>query len=195
VNNPPTAYFVLNPAQPQAGNDVQVTCQSTDANGDPLNYTWSRDGQALTQYAGQQKWKWPKAPEGGHVINLVVSDGKGGTDSYSKRIKIIGGSQPADDTKKKWKVGPFSCFIATATYGSETAQELDTLRGFRDQVLLKSEPGKWFVTAYYRLSPPLAEFIATHEAVRIFVRKQMLDPVVYVLKQTRCLWDRAIVAQ
>ncbi len=166
MNNPPRAYFVLNPAQPQAGNDVQVTSQSTDTDGDTLSYSWTMDGQALTQYAGLQQWKWARAGAGTHVINLTVSDGKGGSDTYSKRIIITGGSQPSDDTKKKWKIGPFSCFIATAAYGSETAKELDTLRAFRDRVLLQSEPGRWFVATYYRLSPPLAEFIAGHEQIR-----------------------------
>jgi hypothetical protein len=95
----------------------------------------------------------------------------------------------SDSTKKKLKIGPFSCFIATAAYGSETAKELDTLRAFRDKVLLKSEPGKWFVDTYYIVSPPLAEYIAEHEEVRTFVRNVMLDPVVNLLTSTQSLWN------
>jgi len=95
---------------------------------------------------------------------------------FFKKGKIPGSTTPG--TKPKFKIGPFSCFIATAAYGSETAKELDLLRSYRDKVLLKSEPGKWFVDTYYKLSPPFAEFIADHEEVRTFVREGILDPMV-----------------
>jgi hypothetical protein len=91
--------------------------------------------------------------------------------------------------KKKFKVGPLSCFIATAAYGSETAAELDTFRAFRDKILLKSEPGKWFVSTYYYLSPPVAEFISDKEPLRAFVRVGLLDPILQVLKNTQSQWD------
>jgi len=118
-------------------------------------------------------------------MQLEVKDGRGGRDTVSRKIK----GADADDSKKKWRIGPFSCFIATAAYGSETAKELDTLRAFRDKVLLRSEPGRWFVTAYYRMSPPLAEFIAGHEQIRTLVRERLLDPVVELLKRTQNEWD------
>ncbi len=98
-------------------------------------------------------------------------------------------SGQSGDTKKKIKIGPLSCFIATAAYGSETAQELDTLRSFRDKVLMQSEPGRWFVDTYYQVSPPLAEYIAEHEDVRTFVREALLDPAVLVLKSSQEIWN------
>ena len=139
----------------------------------------------MSQYSGQTSWKWAKPASGGHTVQLNVNDGRGGNDSFSRRVKI-----PTDDTKKKFKIGPFSCFIATAAYGSETAKELDLLRAFRDKVLLKSEPGRWFVDTYYKLSPPFAEFIADHEEARTFVREKLLDPIVNLLKQTESSWNR-----
>jgi hypothetical protein len=62
------------------------------------------------------------------------------------------------------------------------------LRAFRDKVLLKSDPGKWFVETYYQVSPPLAEFIAEHEEARIIVREAMLNPIVFILKQSHGVW-------
>ncbi|TSA53992.1 MAG: hypothetical protein D4R38_03050 [Dehalococcoidia bacterium] len=164
---------------------MQVISQSTDADGDKLSYSWYLDGQLLAQQSGRAQWKW-KVPSGGHVMQLEVKDGRGGRDTVSRKIK----GADADDSKKKWKIGPFSCFIATAAYGSETAAELNTLRAFRDRVLVKSGPGRWAVDTYYRLSPPLAEYIAAHEAVRTIVRERLLDPAVSMLKDTRSLWDR-----
>ena len=183
ANKPPNAAFTFDPPQPQAGQNVQVISQSSDPDGDKLSYSWYLDGQLLAQQTGQAQWKW-KIPAGGHVMQLEVKDGRGGRDTVSRKIK----GADADGSGKK--IGPFSCFIATAAYGSQTAAELDTLRAFRDRVLVKSGPGRWAVETYYRLSPPLAEYIAGHEAVRNIVREQLLDPVVSILKNTQSLWDR-----
>jgi hypothetical protein len=193
ANNAPKAYFAINPPQPQAGNDIRVTSQSTDPDGDRLNITWNVDGQAMSQYAGQTSWIWTRPSSGGHVVQLNADDGRGGTDTFSRRVKIPGGPTPVPDNgRKKIKIGPLSCFIATAAYGSETTRELDLLRAFRDRVLLKTGQGKWLVDTYYQMSPPLAGFIADpeHEEVRTFVREQLLDPVITLLKKTENQWNR-----
>jgi len=63
-----------------------------------------------------------------------------------------------------------SCFIATAAYGSYSAHNVLVFRMFRDRYLLANTPGRLFVKTYYRLSPPLANFIAKHEYLRAVVR-------------------------
>jgi len=80
------------------------------------------------------------------------------------------------------------CFIATAAYGTETAAELDILRDFRDQVLLKNTLGSRFVEAYYKLSPPVADFIAKNDFLRAVVREVLIDPVVNILQWSQGLW-------
>ena len=80
------------------------------------------------------------------------------------------------------------CFIATAAYGTETAAELDILRDFRDQVLLKSALGSGLVASYYRLSPPVAAFIAKNDLLRVVVREMLVDPVVNLLQWSQNLW-------
>ena len=63
-----------------------------------------------------------------------------------------------------------SCFIATAAYGTPMAQEINTLRRFRD---LKMEPnliGRYLITLYYNTSPPLARVIARSKNMKAFVR-------------------------
>ena len=188
VNNPPTALFIIDPPQPQRGGSIKVTSQSTDIDNDKLSHLWALDGENMGQHTGQTNWTWKNPPSGGHVLQLTVDDGKGGRDTLSRRIKIPESGKP-DNGSGNWKIGPFSCFIATAAYGSETAAELDTLRLFRDRVLMQSGPGRLLIDTYYRLSPPLAEYIAQHEGVRVLVRELALDPVVEILKQTRSLWD------
>jgi uncharacterized repeat protein (TIGR02543 family) len=76
---------------------------------------------------------------------------------------------------------PCGCFIATASYGTDTAEELDILREFRDTVLLPNSLGVEFVSLYYKISPPIANFISQHEVLRTVVRVGLVDPIVKIL--------------
>jgi hypothetical protein len=85
-------------------------------------------------------------------------------------------------------LGYFGCFIATAAYGTPTAGQIDVLREFRDVVLLKSKTGSRFVALYYKLSPPVAEFIAANEVVKALVRELLVDPIVWLIEATGDTW-------
>jgi hypothetical protein len=89
-------------------------------------------------------------------------------------------SSPASSTSSS-SGGGGGCFIATAAYGSYLAPEVMALREFRDRYLLTHGPGQAFVDGYYRISPPVATFIAEHEALKTAVRWG-LTPVVYGAK-------------
>jgi uncharacterized repeat protein (TIGR02543 family) len=80
------------------------------------------------------------------------------------------------------------CFIATAAYGSPTAEQIDVLREFRDDVLLESTVGSQFVALYYRLSPPVADFISGNSFLRTVVRELLVDPVVWMVGATGDIW-------
>jgi hypothetical protein len=83
---------------------------------------------------------------------------------------------------------PFECFIATAAYGTPTAEQINVLRDFRDVVLLESTVGSRFVTLYYQLSPPVADFIARSDVSRTLVRELLLDPIVWIVEATGDMW-------
>jgi hypothetical protein len=80
------------------------------------------------------------------------------------------------------------CFIATAAYGTDTAQEIDLLREFRDTVLMPNDLGARLVSFYYETSPPIADFISQNEVLRTAVRVYFIDPIVRVLSCTRNMW-------
>ena len=82
---------------------------------------------------------------------------------------------------------PF-CFIATAAYGTDTAEEIDILREFRDVVLLPSGLGAELVSLYYKTSPPIAEVISQHDFLRTAVRVGLVDPIVAILNWSYDLW-------
>ena len=66
--------------------------------------------------------------------------------------------------------GGGGCFIATAAYGSLLEPQVVLLQQFRDNFLLTNRPGTFFVTQYYRYSPPIADFIAEHSILRAITR-------------------------
>jgi hypothetical protein len=86
------------------------------------------------------------------------------------------------DTPSPSGSGP--CFIATAAYGSPTAEQIDLLREFRDIVLLRSTVGSQSVALYYRLSPPMADLIAGNELLTTLVRELLVDPIVWLVGAT-----------
>ncbi|MCK5182272.1 MAG: hypothetical protein KAQ73_07005, partial [Dehalococcoidia bacterium] len=71
----------------------------------------------------------------------------------------------------------FGCFIATAAYGTPMAEEIGILRKFRDEYLLTNPIGATLVEFYYRVSPPIAQFIAEHPSLKPIVRAGLLPAV------------------
>jgi hypothetical protein len=73
--------------------------------------------------------------------------------------------------------GGGGCFIATAAYGSYMESHVKVLRDFRDRFLLTNPVGQAFVDLYYTYSPPVADFIANNDTVRLMVRWSLLPMV------------------
>jgi hypothetical protein len=77
------------------------------------------------------------------------------------------------------------CLIATATYESELSDEVQFLREFRDNSILKTNAGSSFMTAfnswYCSFSPTVAGFIREHSTARV-TAKALLYPLVWILR-------------
>jgi hypothetical protein len=61
------------------------------------------------------------------------------------------------------------CFIATAAFGSSEGFFLDTLRSFRDRILLKYDFSTEWVNWYYRWSPEASLWLVDHMLARYLV--------------------------
>lgn len=72
-----------------------------------------------------------------------------------------------------------ACFVATAAHGAAYAEEVATLRRFRDEVLLPTDAGLTAVELYYYLSPDLADAIRRRPALRAATR-WALKPLVWL---------------
>ncbi|MCG7852812.1 MAG: hypothetical protein MIO92_09845, partial [Methanosarcinaceae archaeon] len=101
------------------------------------------------------------------TLNLVAGNYEDSGDSspvYNAPVSTGGG-------------GGGGCFIATAAYGSLVEPHVKILRDFRDRFLTTNTVGKSFVNLYYKYSPPLANFIAKHDNLRMIVR-MILFPLI-----------------
>ena len=110
------------------------------------------------------------------------------TGSGNNKIEIIGTgylqglnqtipieNESSTTTKSQDNAG--GCLIATATYGSELAPQVQQLRELRDNQLLQTESGKSFMSSfndlYYSFSPVIADYERENplfkEAVKIMI--------------------------
>lgn len=94
-----------------------------------------------------------------------------------------------DGRDKGWRDGQASgggggddCFIATATYGSPMAQEVEFLRSFRDKYLIRYIFGRKLVYWYYHLSPSVVPIIEKSTMVRKLALA-FLTPIVCLVKR------------
>ncbi len=79
--------------------------------------------------------------------------------------------------ESRWvKKGRTGCFVATAVYGDINAPQVQTLRDFRDNVLMQSEAGRMFVDFYYSgAGERTARFISRHLPSTIPTIRRGLD--------------------
>ncbi len=71
------------------------------------------------------------------------------------------------------------CFIATAIYGSSLHPYVEILRDFRDEYLMPYKLGRKLVDFYNKSSPFLADIIAKHKVLKVFVRIHLMPVVVF----------------
>jgi ribosomal protein L7/L12 len=98
---------------------------------------------------------------------------------YIDNLKRSGNIYSIKTTKTKFE----GCFIATVCYGGYDTPEVIKLRNFRDEVLLKSLPGKIFVKLYYRFSPGISKVVSKSETMKVFIRKYFLDKILNCINQ------------
>jgi peptidyl-prolyl cis-trans isomerase B (cyclophilin B) len=95
------------------------------------------------------------------------------TNPIFKTLIAVAKEKPEPESLPPARIG--GCLIATATYGSELAPQVQLLREIRDNTVLQTQSGISFMTAfnqfYYSFSPTIADYerenVIFKEAVKI----------------------------
>ena len=142
----------------------------SDGDNEDLKYTTKASGEWVVETVdsdGSVGWFPTMAMGPNNHPHISYFDDTNDDLKYAKS-----GQDTEDDTDSGW-----SCFIATAAYGSMMEPHVKILRDFRDKFMLANSVGKGFVRLYNTYSPPIADFIAKHDSLRAMVRIILL-PVV-----------------
>ena len=136
-----------------------------------------------------------KKPDGS-TLTRTATTGSDGSYSDSYKTDVVGSSsvsaswdgdsehQSASSQSASFNVKKKGCIIATATYGSELSPQVQFLRGFRDNMVLKTFAGSSFMAVfdawYYSFSPTVASTISGNEVLR-GAMKGVLYPLIGIL--------------
>ena len=126
------------------------------------------------------KFKIPESGTAGSYDVVANSKQDGQTITQTKTItqSTQQSTEKTSDTKSSSGGG---CLIATATYGSELAPEVQKLRELRDNSLLSTESGTSFMSTfndvYYSFSPVIADYERENPVFREMV-KIVITPMI-----------------
>ena len=103
------------------------------------------------------------------------------SESCGSGTELVNGICQVIKTEKTSESKGGGCLIATATYGSELAPQVQQLRELRDNSLLQTESGKSFMSSfndlYYSFSPTVADWERENPAFKEIV-KITLTPMI-----------------
>ncbi len=137
------------------------------------NMVLSESGTTVNYQNGKPTRANAYDSDGKKTSNLVDAYNRGGI-----VLRIYSDTIISADTANTQVARPTLCFIATASYGHDSG-EVGLLCKFRDECLLTNPLGTAFVNAYYKLSPPVADFIRESEPLKATVRVA-LKPLVAI---------------
>jgi len=197
-----TAEFEEIPAPPEEPTITTQAATEISTSSATLNMNYTVGGYSPVEVcfayrkSGDSVWLYTdwvsKTADGTHTETLTEldSDTEYEFTAQLKYNDTMEGAPFQFTTDKSSSPSPSGgCFIATAAYGTPSAEQINVLREFRDMVLLESIIGSKFVTLYYQFSPPIADFIAGNELLRTLVRELLVDAIVWVVETTGYIWQ------
>jgi uncharacterized delta-60 repeat protein len=126
-------------------------------------------------------------PSNGYFLEFWGGDASGDSNTITITMNshkvIIAAFMPKLEGGESRNFGP--CFVATAAYGSPLHPYVKLLRDFRDKYLIPKKLGRTLTRIYYRYSPPLADFMAKHKAMKFVVRVSLIPLIAFSYSMLR----------
>jgi len=108
------------------------------------------------------KFKIPTTAKAGDFEIITNVEVAGEAFTETKKVEVSQSAEMEDTMKTGTSGNGGGCLIATATYGSELAPQVQQLRELRDSTLLQTSSGTSFMLGfnqiYYSFSPVIADF-------------------------------------
>ena len=105
---------------------------------------------------------------GKNKIDIIATESSFTKEEIGEKVEDIINENPTSEEKGG------GCLIATATYGTELAPQVQQLREIRDQKLMKTESGQSFLNSfnkfYYLISPTIADYERENPAFKEMVK-------------------------
>ena len=175
-----------------ASSSSTITVSSVNGFSSPvlLTYTWLGSApNSVTITLTSPVTPSPSVPATSTLTISTTTGSSAGT--FTLTVSGSSGSL-AHSTNLLVTISGSPCLIATATYGSATAPEVQLLRNFRDNSIMHTKVGSSFMIAfnawYYSFSPTVAAYITTHAAEKSAM-KIVLYPLVGILYLTANLFS------
>ena len=87
-SNPVIASIVVYPGTVNANGIVSVSVTASDPDGDPLTYSYTVTGGAISGNGASASWTAPSSA-GAHSVTVTVADGKGGTITGNGALTVL----------------------------------------------------------------------------------------------------------
>lgn len=173
----PYGVYTTRVLVPAPGDQVQMVFTFPDPL--PAGTVWYKYNEALDDWEPYLDENGnPLYVVDGATVTVTLVDGGYGDADFVANGVIVDPAGPGMPFGLEYLRGGGGCFIATASFGSESHPLVSVLRRFRDERLLASGPGRSAVGFYYRHSPIPAAWLAGHAWARGLVRAALLPALV-----------------
>lgn len=134
-NRPPTMSCAADRTTVVIGDTVQITATASDADNDPLTYSWKSSGGRVRGRDASVRFETAGLNAGHYSVNGHVDDGRGGGADCELAIEVQSPPPPPEQIELEVRLSLHSIYFATArpTVANPTAG----LLGSQEQVLVK----------------------------------------------------------
>jgi PKD repeat protein len=119
------------------GGTLKLTDNSTDGDGEVVEYRWYWDGELLEEYLDEPVLLWEDVPMGDHEFSLIVVDERGGeSEPYTETVAVVQEVNQPPVASFEWWTGDGK-LVVDASSSSDSDGEIAEYRWYVDEALIE----------------------------------------------------------